>query len=286
MILTIELCQLRELRASYFYMPTNLFDIAFATLLLQLLTTSDDSSGTTRALSRILFWVRGILLLRAFENMSALLFMVEAIIQDTRESMLLLLLFISATAHAFVSGGYLHPDHVRVFFRTLGIGVHGDGIPEEFLPEESLPEITSLGDLVMKIAIFSVCLYLVNIVMMNFLIAVMGDTFERVTEQREILALRNKALLLLEVNAFFPTWLSGRTKPRFLSVCVESNEAKRWRDWPANSAENWSGFTGDLKREMRTILTEQKSMQAEQKSLQDKIDEIQKSLHALAEKTK
>ena len=50
-----------------------------------------------------------------------------------------------------------------------------------FLPEESLPDLTGSGALAMKIAIFLTCLYLVNIVMMNFLIAVMGDTFERVT---------------------------------------------------------------------------------------------------------
>ena len=89
-------------------------------------------------------------------------------------------MFTFATAHALVGGGYLPPNYFAVFFRALNIGVLGGGFPDEFLPEESLPDATGFGDLVMKIAIFLTGLYIVNMVMMNFLIAVMGDTFERV----------------------------------------------------------------------------------------------------------
>ena len=62
---------------------------------------------------------------------------------------------------------------------------------------------------------------------MNFLIAVMGDTFERVTEQKDILALRNKAQALLEVDAYVPNWMSGRANPRILMVCEAIKEAPR-----------------------------------------------------------
>jgi len=231
-----------------------------------------------RALSILLFWLRGTLLLRAFQNMSALLLMVEEIIRDTRDSIILLSIFICATAHAWVGGGYLPPNYLAVFFRTVGIGVHGEAIPEEFLPDESLPDATGSGALVLKIVIFLLCLYLVNIVMMNFLIASMGDTFERVTEQKEILALRNKAELLLEVNSYFPSWMNGRSN--FLLVCVTVNEAVRWSSWAGNAVDQWRGYSGDVKRELR-------AMQAQfEKSLEVQFREQQKSLQAQLEKFK
>ena len=89
---------------------------------------------------------------------------------------------------------------------------------------------------------------------MNFLIAVMGDTFERVTEQKEILALRKKARALLEVDAYFPNWMNGRATPRNLLVCEATNEAARW-----------SGFSGEIKREVKRL----------EDKLQDKLQNMQ-----------
>ena len=122
--------------------------------------------------------------------------------------------------------------------------------------------------------------------MMNFLIAVMGDTFERVTEQAEVLAWKNKALRLLEVNAYCPAWLSGRGTPRFLLVC----EA-------VNGTEPWSGFSGEIKREVKKLeekvqaqLSDQqkshenKQMSIENKlmSIENKLSEQQKALEKIA----
>ena len=153
----------------------NLFDAVFVGVLLRFLAKPNDDSGALQAFSILCFWLRGILFLRVFEKMSALLLMLEEIAIDTRYSMVLLVLFTSATAHALVGGGYLPANYFAVFFRALDIGVLGGGFPDEFLPEESLPDATEFDDLAMKIAIFLLALYIVNIVMMNFLIAVMGD---------------------------------------------------------------------------------------------------------------
>ena len=112
-----------------------------------------------------------------------------------------------------MSGGYLLPNYFVVFFRAIDIGVLGDAFPEELMPvadefnqyetpngQHILPDTTDLGALVMKIAIFLVGLYFVNLVMLNFLIAIMQDTFGRVKKQEEVLAWQNKALRLLEVH--------------------------------------------------------------------------------------
>ena len=257
----------------------NLFDAVFVGVLLRFLAKPNDDSGALQAFSILCFWLRGILFLRVFEKMSALLLMLEEIAFDTRYSMVLLVLFTSATAHALVGGGYLPPNYFAVFFRALDIGVLGGGFPDEFLPEESLPDTTGFGDLVMKIAIFVTGLYVVNMVMMNFLIAVMGDTFERVQEQEQVLALKNRAVRLLEVNAYIPGWVSGRLTPRFLLVCEAVNET-----------EPWSGFSGEIKREVRRLeaqLSEQQKslenkLSHQQKSVENKLSEQQKALENLA----
>ena len=145
--------------------------------------------------------------------------MVKEIIRDTRESMILLATLTVATAHVLVSGGYLPANYIAVLFRAVGIGLLGDNFPEEFLPEEFPPDTPALGAMAIKITIFLMCTYVMNMVLMNFLIAVMGDTFERVTEQKEVLALRNKAQAILEVDAYIPSWVSGRATPRNLLVC-------------------------------------------------------------------
>ena len=49
----------------------NLFDVAFAGVLLRFLAKPDDDSDALLAFSISCFWLRGILLLRVFEEMSA-----------------------------------------------------------------------------------------------------------------------------------------------------------------------------------------------------------------------
>ena len=200
--------------------------------------------------------------------MSALLLMVGEIINDTRESLILLTMLTFAMAHVFVSGRYFPTNYIAVLFRAVGIGMLGDGFPEEFLPEESSPDMTALDAEVIKIAIFLMCTYVMNMVLMNFLIAVMGDTFERVTEQKEVLALRNKAQALLEVDAYFPSWVSGRATPRNLLVCEATNEAARW-----------SGFSGEIKREVKRLEDKlQDKLQNMQAQMQAQLSELRASL--------
>merc|ERR1711871_823802 len=111
------------------------------------------------------------------------------------------------------------------------------------------------GDVILKIAIFSACSYLMNVVLMNFLIAIMGDTFERVMEQREVLALKNKAKLLLQVRASIPY----PVRVRFLDFLLlkkedEADDAPKKRflfvSEPSKGPAMWSGFFGGIKSQV------------------------------------
>ena len=109
--------------------------------------------------------VQSIFFLRVFENMSALLLMVGEIINDTRESLILLTMLTFAMTHVFVSGRYFPTNYIAVLFRAVGIGMLGDGFPDEFLPEEYPPDTTVLGAMAIKIAIFLLCTYVMNMVL-------------------------------------------------------------------------------------------------------------------------
>ena len=71
--------------------------------LVHLLAKPEYQNGYVSALTTVLFWARAFRFLRVFKNMSALLEMVEAIIWDTKESMVLLSPLTCAAAHASVS---------------------------------------------------------------------------------------------------------------------------------------------------------------------------------------
>ena len=77
---------------------------------------------------------------------------------------------------------------------------------------------------------------------MNFLIAIMGDTFERVTEQKSVLSTRSRAQRLLELQACLPAWVLRRLTPRFLIICEACAEAG-----------SWSGFSGEIKKDLRAV---------------------------------
>ena len=77
---------------SYFCSFMNLFEIAFAGVVVRLLAKPNEDSGAAQAFSIVLIWGRGILLLSVFKKMSALLLMIEEIIVDTLPSMVLWLL--------------------------------------------------------------------------------------------------------------------------------------------------------------------------------------------------
>jgi hypothetical protein len=221
--------------------------------------------------------------------------MVSAIISDTKHVMSLGSIVILATAHAFVGGGYLSPHDV--LFRVLGIGLYGRG-PDEFLValdrDHFVSEFTSLfsvisdimstkifrqgyseGDLgpsVMITVIFFTCTYLVYVVLMNFLIAAMGDTFERVSERREEYAQKNRAHLLLEAKASIPGYVCRHflhdDNSRFLFVCEMVNEAVRW-----------SGFSSGIKRKiLKSELKTQKRLEEVENKLERKLEEVENKL--------
>ena len=95
----------------------NLFDAVFVGVLLRFLAKPNDDSGALQAFSILCFWLRGILFLRVFEKMSALLLMVWSIIIDTIPSMALLSMFTLTMADGYVFSNFC--SNFRLIFDKL-----------------------------------------------------------------------------------------------------------------------------------------------------------------------
>ena len=86
------------------------------------------------------------------------------------------------------------------------------------LGDFDLEQYTATSSLTASIALFMTFMYLVNLVMLNLLIAIMGDIFDQIQENARCNYLYSKAKLILEHEetmsdekkndaVFFPTWL-------------------------------------------------------------------------------
>ena len=86
------------------------------------------------------------------------------------------------------------------------------------LGDFDLVEYTATSNATSSIALFIVFMYLVNIILLNLLIAIMGDIFDQIQEKARAQFLYSKAKLILEFedimseedlksNEMFPTWL-------------------------------------------------------------------------------
>ena len=107
---------------------------------------------------------------------------------------------------------------------------------------------------------------------MNFLIAIMGDTFERVTEQKSVLATRSRAQRLLELQACLPAWVLRRLTPRFLIICEACAEAG-----------SWSGFSGEIKKDVRAVKADIDAVKADVTTLGVKIQAVDAKVQAMGD---
>jgi len=106
---------------------------------------------------------------------------------------------------------------------------------------------------------------------MNFIIAVMGDTFERVQERAHVLAILEHAALVLDVDALLPDALLRTLNARFVLLCKPASTS-------GGTDVAWAGFFGQLRREMCAVrgeLTEQRAMLSELRAGQK---ELQKAM--------
>ena len=182
---------------SYASSPTNWADCALVLVVLLLPPVMLLDSAVARplaALGTMLVVLKGQKAMRGDEKMSFLVTMLVAIITDMQALLLLLVLFICSFAFMLallLQAQEPYDEPVLALFTSYGLLMHGEGFGEAGLYASS-PLTTT---------IFLYHTVMLNIVMLNALIAIMGDTYDRVSETRTERGLLQRAALLAELEA-------------------------------------------------------------------------------------
>jgi hypothetical protein len=163
--------------------------------------------------------------------------MIIEVIHDATPFFVIMAITIIGLFHAYViqlGGAISIADYHLSFLTMYQYVVGGDGLESDS------------GNPGMAVAVWLLSNFLGSVVMLNLLIAIMGDTYERVQEKAEVMRYRELAGILLEVEGFMPhAWLSRRNAG-YLFVARPAVSSK---DREKN--EPWKGFAGEIRHEVK-----------------------------------
>lgn len=156
------------------------------------------------AVAVFMVWLKFFYLLRIFTETASFIRMITEIIKDMGVFSLIYITANLAFANAFflLDGGFSNvvPDDDKISGSTwweVVLYVYMTGLGE--FGTDDFPEATNQA---MFWIFFLLCTILVQLVFLNLLIAIMGDTFGRVLEIKEEASLREKCSLIAE-NWFY-----------------------------------------------------------------------------------
>jgi hypothetical protein len=161
---------------------------------------------------------------------------------------------------------------VRYFIMVLGIAlvatflvlhmlVTGDGYGQPGTALFATYNMLFLGDFdvglldgeytVLARVLFVLTMLFVAIILLNLLIAIMGDSYTRIQEKSEVEFLRLRATVLLEYELFMsPEELADQTKfPKWLHVLVPHGRGVG----SSRDAEAWHGLLGTMEERLRDL---------------------------------
>lgn len=215
--------------------PWNYLDITRATMMIlyAIITWSGagvDTNTTILMLLQFTSWLRGITYFRLYSPTRYMINLLTEVVMDMVS--FLILLFYSTFAFSFISL-ILDPPGER--------GTLPSYVASSYLL--NLGEFDTEGLSLTKSIIFFIVSIINPVVMMNLLISVIGDTYDRVQENLEVADYIELAGMILEVETLL--FLKRNTKEEnYLQVCLEET---------LGSGESWTGSVRELKVLLRNI---------------------------------
>ena len=128
--------------------------------------------------------------------------------------------------------------------------------------------------------VFVVSILFLNIIMLNLLIAIMGDSYDRVSESRRLEQLQQKARVLLEVEMT----LSAKQRrdpnlfPRWIHILAPQTQLES--GWIGRIGEIKNAIKRVTKGQTRTLSQNLKKMEQKVSSLHEKMDGLNERLEA------
>ena len=192
--------------------------------------SEEDKAAYLRALNALavlLLWTKSFYWLRLFGPTSFFVRMILEVLKDIRVFMILFVLILMTFGNAMLilSDGretplfkdYFETTYLNVVLNQYELSLGEFDTDERFTPASEGGDPIAWG-------VFCLATLITQIVFLNLLIAIMGDTFERVTESREQSALVEKIRILADYVFVVPREdQSKKTKNRFLFAILPRN---------------------------------------------------------------
>jgi len=179
------------------------------------------------SLATLVLWLHFILYLRGFQATSALIRMVQEIFKEAVPFLVIFLLTIAGLGHAFA----MSSPTERTLPDSMGLAYHfvvgGDFVADGDADNPWLIVLWYFGSLVG------------TIVMLNLLIALMGDAYSRVQENSVAARNRELAQIIVELDFFIPERFMRKWTTGYLHIAREKNVDRE-------ETLEWTGVIGRI----------------------------------------
>lgn len=162
-----------------------------------------DNMRTVAAIATFILWSQSLFYLRAFQSTGKFVSMVIAMVIDIRFFVLILGIFVLAHANAFFllfagcnssadcTGGW---DTVaNVIYSSINMLIYGDF---------DLDSLDGTKEVRVTRTLFVISEFMVAVVLLNLLIAIMGATYDAISEKEDVEFYKLRASSLVELEAF------------------------------------------------------------------------------------
>ena len=201
----------------------------------------------------VLSWIRGITYFRLFSNTRYMVNLISEVFKDMIS--FLILLFYSVIAFSFIFMSLQEDGYDKETFSDLFINSYLLG----------LGEFSTDGFGTIQWVVFFLASLVNTLIMLNLLISIMGDTFQKVQENN-LLADRKELIdMILEAETLL-VWRRDRKNYKYLQVCNEKNFY--------STSSNWIGRIKTIKKK---IASSQKTVIENMQSNERRIQEVVES---------
>lgn len=131
-----------------------------------------------------------------------------------------------------------------------------------------------------SIVVYMIFQLFVVIILLNLIIAIMGDSYEKVQENATVEALHEQAKTIVAMELQYPTGFQicgfaplGKHKfPRYLHAATK-------KDVDGDAQPEWEGITGRVKQETNRMMAEAQRMDAKMQAQVDRVERSVQNVH-------
>ena len=194
-----ELAQMRTRMRSYFHSIWNLFDLIRIAVLYAypviVFTETQTSQGTLLAIANALSWIRLIGFIRIFDKMRYLIRMCSEIVKSMGPFMLVYITAIAAFCLCYYSDSKSTYSFGEIIVNLYSL---------------SYGQFNNNDDTGLQTFVLVVATLILTLMMLNLIIALMGDVFQKVKGAIEVAEKKEMASIILEIDSIM--WLKIRRR--------------------------------------------------------------------------